>query len=172
MRLLFKIDLNNYQNCSYSLTRNCARSIIIKDNKLAMIHSQKYNFYKFPGGGIEDNETAVEACIRETREEAGLIIKPNSIKEYGLVFRILKSIKDEKQCYIQNNYYFLCDIEQEGILPKLEPYEQAEKDILEYVDAQTVIVANNRVEKSPYDITILQREAKVVELLLQEGLLK
>ena len=32
-----------------------------------MIHSLKYDYYKFPGGGIEDGESNEEALIRETR---------------------------------------------------------------------------------------------------------
>ena len=43
-----------------------------------MIHSLKYDYYKFPGGGIENGENPVEAMIRETREEAGLVVKPET----------------------------------------------------------------------------------------------
>ena len=50
MRLLFDMDLHDYDACTHSFVRNSARSIIIRDGKAAMIHSLKYDYYKFPGG--------------------------------------------------------------------------------------------------------------------------
>ena len=88
MRLLFEMDKKDYESCTHRFVRNSARSIIIRDGKIAMIHSLKYDYYKFPGGGIENGENPVEAMIRETREEAGLVVKPETVKEYGYVHRI------------------------------------------------------------------------------------
>ena len=81
MRLLFEMDKQDYANCTHSFVRNSARSIIIVNHKLAMIHSLKYDHYKFPGGGIENGEDPITAMIRETREEAGLIVKTDTIAE-------------------------------------------------------------------------------------------
>ena len=49
---------------------------------------KKNNNYKFPGGGIEKNESNIDALIRETKEEAGLVVIKDSIKEYGYVHRV------------------------------------------------------------------------------------
>ena len=68
------------------------RAIIVKDGKVALIKSLKENQYKFPGGGIEDGESHIDILIRETKEETGLIIKLNSIKECGFIHEIRKSI--------------------------------------------------------------------------------
>ena len=75
MRLLFEMDKHDYDECTHSFVRDSARSIIIRNGKVAMIHSLKYEYYKFPGGGIEQGETPVEAMIRETREESGNSLK-------------------------------------------------------------------------------------------------
>lgn len=72
---------------------------------------KKYDYYKFPGGGIEEKEDILTALIRETEEETGLVIKENSIKEYGYVYRILKSTQDETVCFIQDNFYYIFDVE-------------------------------------------------------------
>ena len=76
MRLLFELDKRDHENCTHTFVRNSARSIIIFGRTLAMIHSIKYDYYKFPGGGIEKGEDPVAAMMRETREEAGLVVKP------------------------------------------------------------------------------------------------
>ena len=104
MRILFEMDKNDYADCTRSFVRNSARSIIISDKKVAMIHSEKYGYYKFPGGGIEAGEDPIEAMIRETREEAGLVIIPESAKEYGIVHRVQKSDNDPAECFVQDNY--------------------------------------------------------------------
>ena len=106
MRLLFNIGNCEIKDKVYQ--RDSSRAIIIKDGRVAMVHSLKYDYYKFPGGGIEADESAIEALIRETREEAGLLINPSAIKEYGLVHRIDKL--KEGGTFIQVNYYYLCDI--------------------------------------------------------------
>lgn len=100
MRLLFEMDSKDYEQCTRVFTRNSARSIIINNHKIAMIHSVKYDYYKFPGGGIKDGENPVDAMIRETREESGLIVNPETIKEYGYVHRIHKSDTDDTEVFI------------------------------------------------------------------------
>ena len=87
MRLLFELDLHDYAECTRTFVRNSARSIIIRNGKVAMVHSLKYDYYKFPGGGIEKGESPVDAMIRETREEAGLVVIPETVREYGYVHR-------------------------------------------------------------------------------------
>ena len=57
MRLLFEMDKRDYDNCTHRFVRNSARSIIIREKKIAMIHSLKYDYYKFPGGGMEGEES-------------------------------------------------------------------------------------------------------------------
>ena len=67
--------------------RPSVRAIILRGGRIAMVHSLKYDYYKFPGGGIEAGESHLEALLREAREEAGLRILPESVREYGVVPR-------------------------------------------------------------------------------------
>lgn len=171
MRLLFEMDKRDYGSCTHTFVRNSARSIIIASKQLAMIHSKKYDYYKFPGGGIENGENPVDAMIRETREEAGLVVKPKTIKEYGYVHRIQKSGKDASECFVQDNYYYLCEAEDELVSQCLDKYESTENYVLEYVDPQVVIRRNRSITQSPYDPMMFEREVKVIEMLISEGLL-
>lgn len=172
MRLLFKMDKKDYSRCTRSFVRNSARSIIISNKKVAMIHSIKYDYYKFPGGGMKDNETPVDAMIRETREESGLVVIPDTVKEYGYVHRIQKSNHDITECFIQDNYYYLCKTADETVPQRLDDYEAEEAFTLEYIDPNTAISKNRHVIQGPCDRMMLKREARVLELLIAEGLLE
>ena len=55
-------------------TRHAVRAIIIQDNKILMVHTNKGD-YKFPGGGIKKAESHEEALRREVIEETGLMLQ-------------------------------------------------------------------------------------------------
>lgn len=171
MRLLFEMDKKDYAHCTHAFTRNSARSIIIRDGKVAMIHSLKYDYYKFPGGGIENGENPVEAMIRETREEAGLVVVPESAKEYGYVHRIQRSDKDATECFVQDNYYYLCEAKNQLTSQQLDDYEAQESYRLEYVEPLVAINKNRGVKNSPYNQMMFEREARVLETLIADELL-
>ena len=44
MRLLFEIDTKDYSVDDKKIIRPSARSIIIKNNQVAMVYSKKYNY--------------------------------------------------------------------------------------------------------------------------------
>lgn len=169
MRLLFEIDTKDYNINGKKFIRPSVRSIIIKENKVAMVHSLKYNYYKFPGGGIEEGENHNQALIRETLEESGLTIISESIKEYGYVHRIQKS--ELYDVFIQDNYYYLCDVEDKIQTQNLDDYESEEKFTLEFVNAKEVIDINRNKNHGPKDQNMIEREAKILELLIKEGLI-
>lgn len=170
MRLLFEIDKKDYGECTRSFIRNSARSIIISGGKVAMVHSAKFDYYKFPGGGIEPGENPVAAMIRETREESGLVVLPETVREYGYVRRIQRSGADETECFIQDNYYYLCKTAAEPVSQELDEYEAEESYTLEYVAPSAAIRKNRRAALSPFEQIMLEREARVLELLTAEGL--
>ena len=93
MRTLFEMDKKNYDSSGKVFYRPSVRSIIIRGGRVAMVHSLMYDYYKFPGGGIESGETRHQALIRETAEESGLRVVHDSIRAYGCVRRIEKSDK-------------------------------------------------------------------------------
>lgn len=170
MRRIFELDKKDYANCTHTFVRDSARSIILKNGLVAMVHSLKYDYYKFPGGGIEAGETAVEAMIRETREEAGLVVIPESVKEYGYVHRVQKSKANETERFVQDNYYFLCEAEETPASQNLDDYEADERFTLEYVTPETAICANRRGSHGPKDALMIEREARVLEMMIEEGL--
>lgn len=49
-------------------------AIILKNNQILLMHRKKggEEYWVFPGGGVEDTETAEEGIIREVKEETNM----------------------------------------------------------------------------------------------------
>ena len=172
MRVLFELDKQDYDDSMPRLVRPSVRGIIIRDGKIAMVHSLKYDYYKFPGGGIENGEDHIKTLCREVAEEAGLRVIPESIREYGLVHRIQKG--DHNDVFVQDNFYYFCQVESDTHVQKLDAYEAEEKFVPEWIHPAQAI-RTNRISamREPAGYTtfalMLEREARVLELLLKEN---
>ena len=55
-------------------TKNRAVLVFINEGKILLLYRFKggEEYYVFPGGGVEDNETIEQAALREAEEETGL----------------------------------------------------------------------------------------------------
>lgn len=170
MKTILLMDSKNYDENWNRFYREAARVIIIKNGKIALVKSTKEGWYKFPGGGIEKGETAVDAVVRETREETGIILKPSTINEYGMTHEIRKSIYYENEIFEQKSFYFTAEAEDEVIAQNLNGYEAELGYVLEWVDMMTAYEANMRFE-SRNDFAALKafptREALVLKMLME-----
>ena len=96
---------------------------------------------------------------------------PETIKEYGYVHRIQKSDDDPSECFVQENFYYLCDIAEGMVSQNLDDYEKQESFQPEYVEPALAIEKNRKVTESPFIRTMAEREALVLEMLISEGLI-
>lgn len=84
-----------------SKTRTGCRGIVIKDSLMLISREVNSDCCLIPGGGLEENETLEECCVREIQEETGYIVKP--------VCHFLTMNEYYEDCkYV--SHYFLCDI--------------------------------------------------------------
>lgn len=169
MRLLFELDAKDYNPDGRPFFRPSARGIIIKDGKVAMVHSLRYDYYKFPGGGLEPGEDAPAAMIREVREESGLKVVPASVREYGLVRRMQKNDMPGYEYFYQENFYFLCDAEEQTVSQDLDDYEAEAGFVSEWVEPERAIHINRYVNTYKKSRLTREREARVLEILMEEG---
>ncbi len=169
MRLLFDMDMKDYILSDRVFVRPSARAIIIKGERVAMVYSKKYDYYKFPGGGIESGEDRLTALMREVREEAGLLVLADTVKEYGYVHRVERYDSDGIDRFIQDNYYYLCDVDDTPAAQSLDGYEEEEGFTLVFVDPREAIATNRTHPHGPKSQNMLEREARVLQMLLAEG---
>ena len=169
MRRLFEIDLKDYNETDTVFRRPSARAIIQKGDKLALVYSKKEKYFKFPGGGIHDDEDKKEALIREVREEVGLVVIPESIREYGSVLRRQKSTVKDGEIFEQENYYYFCDVQERSVSQDLDDYEDEAGFVLKIVDIDEAIATNAAYSSDDFfNEVMIKREKRVLEMLKQE----
>ena len=171
MKTLFEIDLKDYDENAPRFERPSVRGIILKEGKIALVHSLKYDYYKFPGDGCEKNENHHATLVREVKEETGLVVISSSIKEFGMVHRIQKG--DFGDTFVQDNFYYFCNVENKIQGQKLDDYEDEERFTLEFVSIEDAIKVNKynhhgEKQNDEFYNGMFQRETKVLEMLLKE----
>jgi len=166
MRHLFTMDTKDYDPNGTRKFRPSVRGLVIRDGRVLMIHSLKYDYYKFPGGGMEPGEEMEGALCREVAEESGFCVVPGSVREYGLVRKISRG--GETDIFDQENFYFFCDVfgtvEQD-----LDDYEADEGFTPEFVTPQAAIAVNLFHDHHGKWGLVQERECLVLEMLMKEG---
>ncbi|MCR5837968.1 MAG: NUDIX domain-containing protein [Lachnospiraceae bacterium] len=170
MRILAQEDHKNYIENGTVGRRPSVRGVIIRGDKIALVHSLKFDYYKFPGGGMDEGETYEDTLIREVREESGLVVIPSTIEEYGIFLKKEKGKYED--LFIQESYYYFCEAEQEVVPQEMDDDEREERFTLEWVDPEFAIETNlthsHEGKDNTLAINMMKREAKVLRMLIDE----
>ena len=171
MRLLFDMDKKDYDPDGTKFFRPSVRGIIMRGGTLALVHSLKYDYYKFPGGGIDEGETHTDTLVREVREETGLNVLPESVREYGYVYRAQKGQTED--IFVQENFYYFCEVSETLSELSLDGYEAEEGFTLEFVAPRYAAEVNRTHKHGEKDgigrfAVMNERDTRVLEMLADE----
>jgi 8-oxo-dGTP pyrophosphatase MutT (NUDIX family) len=101
--------------------RVAVRAIIFKDNDLLMVHTNKGD-YKFPGGGVNSEESHEEALKREVSEETGRIVDCVNDK-VGVIIERKVDDYEVSTVFEMSSHYYICEISNSTTIQQLDDYE-------------------------------------------------
>ena len=136
-------EIGNLSDIKNKHVRTALRGIILKGDNILLVRTSKGDL-KFPGGGLEGNETYEEALIREIREETGYT---NATIQTGSEFGVYIERKvDEFQLntvFESRSYYMFVDLkEDERVELKLDDYEEELQFQVEWISIKDAILQN------------------------------
>ena len=106
-----------------SIKRKAVRAVILKDKMLFMVYLNATNEYKFPGGGVNIDETIEEALIREVKEETGASVKRIG-NRIGQITEYNREENDHIDYFKMVSDYYEVEIEDTLQEQKLDEYEK------------------------------------------------
>jgi len=147
-------------------SRQAVRGIILRGSQLLMIHAKTIGDYKFPGGGVRDDEDHQSALCREIMEETGA--RGVTVRRlYAQVIEYASAIEPEYDVFQMTSFYYLCQVEDLNGRQKLDPYEIDLGYEPAWVEIEQAISDNARIVRTGADREArwVKREVAVLERL-------
>lgn len=98
--------------------RTACRGIVVRDDQILLSYEANTDQWFLPGGGLEENETPEECCIREVGEETGVVVR---------ILQPLAVVKEFYGDWLFENWYFVC--EQTGRIQRSPTSEEIENGL-------------------------------------------
>ncbi|MCA1058849.1 NUDIX domain-containing protein [Rossellomorea aquimaris] len=124
--------------------RTAVKAVIMQDDQILLMNSNRGD-YKFPGGGLEAEETLVEALQREVREETGFV--HCVVRELiGIVTQRYMDLFDDDTIFEMTSHYYRCELLDREVIPQqLEEYESELEMTPSWVTLDEAITCNEQL---------------------------
>jgi ADP-ribose pyrophosphatase YjhB (NUDIX family) len=162
MNFNLELDEQNLKSFLKTIARVAVRAIIMKNNRILLVQSNKGD-YKFPGGGLEEIESHEDCLKREVREETGYV---NCLvkDKIGIVIERKMDEYEDQTVFQMTSHYYLCELTtDEKVTQQLDDYEAILDFTAKWVTLEEAIIQNesliNNLEKNSW----LKRETFVLK---------
>ena len=167
--MLFDIHLFHQDNIDVNQkhrTRIAVRAVIMHENQITLAYLQKNHEFKFPGGGVEINETLEDALKREVKEEIGARVK--SIKcKIGVVAEYDNRNEPDNEYFKMESHYYEVEIEHDLEKQELDKYENDLGFVFKSINIRDALEINRSTMEHGINITKwIKRETLVLEKLV------
>ena len=159
-----KVDENNISDWQY---RKAARAVVFDgENKIGLLNVSSKNYFKLPGGGIEEGEDIKIALDRECEEELGVQVEV--LKEIGSIIEYRAQFKLH-----QTSYCFLAKTSSNKNAPDFTDEEKSSGFEIVWVEPKEALRLLNLKQTSDYegkfieerDFCFLNKALEVAEVL-------
>lgn len=135
---------------SYKI-RKAARAIMFNEkDEIAILHVSKNNHHKLPGGGIEKDETILNALNREILEETGYKAKISG--DIGIIIEYRNKFEQ-----IQISYCYLAKITKRIADPSFTKKELREGFILKWMKIDEALKSMKKDKPFTYEGKFIQK---------------
>jgi len=153
-----------------SFLRIATRAIVLKDDKILMLYTERYHDFTLPGGGVDEGENLQQGLIRELAEETGAKNIRN-IREFGLYEEFRPWYKDDFEIMHMKSYCYLCDIDAQLGATSLEDYEIKNGMKALWINIDDAIKHNElTMQNSDKKGMSIERETFLLKLIAQQYL--
>ncbi|PWQ93612.1 NUDIX hydrolase [Leucothrix arctica] len=150
------------------VTRHAARGIIIRDEKILLLYTKRYDDYSLPGGGIDEGEDNVQGLTRELKEETGAQGVRN-VKDFARYDEYRPWHKPNADIIHMVSFCYVCDIDEELGDTAYEAYEIKNGMEPVWVNIHEAITHNQRViDESPKAGLSIHRETFLLREIVEK----
>ncbi len=170
MKLLKELVHPDLSSCEGRiLRRHAARGIVLREDKILLLFTERYNDFSLPGGGVDGDEDIQVALKRELEEETGA--RDVQVHSYfGFIEEYRPYWKPEYDLMHMTSHFFVCDIAPEQAEVRMESYEIANGMKPIWISVNEAMHHNlqvmSRMEKTMGQS--IQRETFMLEKIAQE----
>ncbi len=148
--------------------RDATRAIVLRGREILLLHTQRYDDYSLPGGGIDEGEEPINGLIRELREETGAQNIGN-IVEFGCYEEYRPWYKDNMQIVHMQSFCYRCTIDEQLQSPSFEAHEIANGMTPCWIDIHQAIAHNlHTLAHSDKKGLSIVRETFLLKLIVEE----
>lgn len=104
--------------------RQAARGVVLRDESILLLFTERYNDFSFPGGGVGLDEDLVAGLQREMQEETGAR-EITVLRHYGRVEEYRPYWKADYDLMHMTSHFYICEIAEQLGETRMEAHELA-----------------------------------------------
>lgn len=124
--------------------RYAARGIVLREEQILLLFTERYNDFSFPGGGLDTDEDIIEGLVRELEEETGAR-DIQVLQNFGYIEEYRPYWKPQYDLMHMTSHFYVCDIAQQLQPVRMESHEIANGMRPIWVDLHEAIAHNEAV---------------------------